>query len=89
MDISSDELTARMADGGVLVRSGREYGPSGEGHFCISFATDLDSLEEDCVESRPFSSTSSADLLTLQRERSGPSREGSAVRGIRRSAERD
>jgi aspartate/methionine/tyrosine aminotransferase len=45
MDISSDELASRMADGGVLVRSGREYGPSGEGYFRISFATDLDSLE--------------------------------------------
>ena len=46
MDISSDELTARMADSGVLVRSGREYGPSGKGFFRISFATDLDSLAE-------------------------------------------
>jgi aspartate aminotransferase len=46
MDISSDELAVRMADGGVLVRSGREYGPSGEGYFRISFATDLESLEE-------------------------------------------
>ncbi|WP_169811217.1 pyridoxal phosphate-dependent aminotransferase [Nocardia amamiensis] len=44
MDISSDELTRRMADAGVLVRSGREYGPSGEGHFRISFATDADHL---------------------------------------------
>ncbi|MFI6369167.1 pyridoxal phosphate-dependent aminotransferase [Nocardia sp. NPDC050630] len=44
MDISSDDLTQRMADAGVLVRSGREYGPSGEGHFRISFATDTDSL---------------------------------------------
>jgi aspartate aminotransferase len=46
MEISSDELVARMADAGVLVRSGREYGPSGEGHFRISFATDMASLEE-------------------------------------------
>ena len=46
MDISSDELAARMADSGVLVRSGREYGPSGKGFFRISFATDLDSLAE-------------------------------------------
>jgi aspartate aminotransferase len=44
MELSSDELTARMANEGVLVRSGREYGPTGEGHFRISFATDLDSL---------------------------------------------
>jgi aspartate aminotransferase len=46
MEISSDELSARMADAGVLVRSGREYGPSGEGSFRISFATDLDNLAE-------------------------------------------
>ena len=46
MYISSDELAARMADSGVLVRSGREYGPSGKGFFRISFATDLDSLAE-------------------------------------------
>jgi aspartate aminotransferase len=46
MRISSDELAGRMSRAGVLVRSGREYGPSGEGHFRISFATDLDSLEE-------------------------------------------
>jgi aspartate aminotransferase len=43
--LSSDELTAQLAAAGVLVRSGREYGPSGEGHFRISFATDLDSLD--------------------------------------------
>jgi len=44
--ISSDELTARMAAAGVIVRSGREYGPSGEGHFRISFAADPDKLDE-------------------------------------------
>jgi aspartate aminotransferase len=46
MRISSDELTDQLARAGVIVRSGREYGPSGEGHFRISFATDLDNLEE-------------------------------------------
>lgn len=46
MSISSDELTGRMSRAGVVVRSGREYGPSGEGYFRISFATDIDSLEE-------------------------------------------
>jgi aspartate aminotransferase len=46
MRISSDELTDQMARAGVIVRSGREYGPSGEGLFRISFATDLDNLEE-------------------------------------------
>lgn len=43
-NLNSDELTTRMAAAGVLVRSGREYGPTGEGHFRISFATDMESL---------------------------------------------
>ena len=38
--LSSDALTARLAEGGVLVRSGTEYGPSGAGHFRISYAVD-------------------------------------------------
>lgn len=44
--LSSDEMTARFAEAGVLVRSGSEFGPSGEGHIRISFATDIDSLTE-------------------------------------------
>ncbi|TDL39666.1 pyridoxal phosphate-dependent aminotransferase [Arthrobacter nitrophenolicus] len=44
--LTSDEMTARFADAGVLVRSGSEFGPSGEGHIRISFATDVDSLKE-------------------------------------------
>jgi aspartate aminotransferase len=44
--LTSDEMVARFADAGVLVRSGSEFGPSGEGHIRISFATDVDSLEE-------------------------------------------
>jgi aspartate aminotransferase len=44
--LSSDEMTARFAEAGVLVRSGSEFGPSGEGHIRISFATDVGSLEE-------------------------------------------
>ena len=39
-------MTARFAEAGVLVRSGSEFGPSGEGHIRISFATDLESLRE-------------------------------------------
>lgn len=35
---SSDELVQRLARGGLLVRSGREYGPSGEGRIRLSFA---------------------------------------------------
>lgn len=44
--LSSDEMTARFAAAGVIVRSGSEYGPSGEGHVRISFATDTASLDE-------------------------------------------
>jgi aspartate aminotransferase len=42
--IASTELAARMIAGGVMVRAGREYGPSGEGHFRISFATSTENL---------------------------------------------
>ncbi|MFJ8048315.1 pyridoxal phosphate-dependent aminotransferase [Streptomyces luteogriseus] len=44
--LSSGELVQRLADGGVLVRAGTEFGPSGEGHVRLSFATDDASLEE-------------------------------------------
>ncbi|MEU0452963.1 pyridoxal phosphate-dependent aminotransferase [Streptomyces sp. NPDC006129] len=44
--LSSAELVQRLADGGVLVRAGSEFGPSGEGHIRLSFATDEASLEE-------------------------------------------
>jgi aspartate aminotransferase len=44
--LSSTELTRQLADAGVLVRSGWEYGPSGEGHIRISYATDVASLRE-------------------------------------------
>ncbi|WP_191089235.1 pyridoxal phosphate-dependent aminotransferase [Microbacterium radiodurans] len=45
-DLTSDEMTARFADGGVVVRSGSEFGPSGEGYVRLSFATDPDTLRE-------------------------------------------
>jgi aspartate aminotransferase len=44
--LPSVELAQRLADGGVLVRAGSEFGPSGEGHIRLSFATDEASLEE-------------------------------------------
>ncbi|MDR7159939.1 pyridoxal phosphate-dependent aminotransferase [Arthrobacter sp. BE255] len=44
--LTSDEMAARFAEAGVLVRSGSEFGPSGEGHIRISFATDVESLKE-------------------------------------------
>jgi len=52
--LTSDEMAARFAEAGVLVRSGSEFGPSGEGHIRISFATDVDSLKEGLVR---FAST--------------------------------
>lgn len=44
--LTSQELVDAFAAGGVLVRSGAEFGPSGEGHVRISFATDETSLAE-------------------------------------------
>lgn len=43
--VGSDDLVARFALNGVLVRSGAEYGPSGEGGFRISFAAGVPELE--------------------------------------------
>lgn len=45
-DLTSTELVARFAEGGVLLRAGSEFGPSGEGHVRLSFATDDESLAE-------------------------------------------
>lgn len=44
-ELTSDEMTARFAAAGVIVRSGSEFGPSGEGHVRLSFATDPGNLE--------------------------------------------
>jgi aspartate aminotransferase len=44
--LTSDEMARRFADAGVLVRSGSEFGPSGEGHVRLSFATGPASLAE-------------------------------------------
>ncbi|MCR6488439.1 aminotransferase class I/II-fold pyridoxal phosphate-dependent enzyme [Amycolatopsis sp. OK19-0408] len=40
----SGEVAALLGEHGVAVRAGREYGPGGEGHVRISFATDLATL---------------------------------------------
>jgi aspartate aminotransferase len=45
-DRPSEEVTRRLADAGVAVRAGREYGPGGEGHVRLSFAADLPVLAE-------------------------------------------
>ncbi len=44
--LPSVELARLLLAGGVAVRPGREFGPGGEGHFRISFATDLATLDE-------------------------------------------
>ncbi|KIH99576.1 aspartate aminotransferase [Streptomonospora alba] len=43
-DLPSDAVARELAERGVLVRSGTEYGPSGEGHIRISFAASEDDL---------------------------------------------
>lgn len=43
--LSAEQLAGRFAEGGVLLRAGTEFGPSGEGHVRLSFATDEASLE--------------------------------------------
>jgi aspartate aminotransferase len=40
------EVAARLLAGGVAVRAGSEFGPSGEGHVRLSFAADLPTLQE-------------------------------------------
>lgn len=44
--LTSEQLVMEFARGGVLVRSGTEYGSSGEGHVRISFAANDASLKE-------------------------------------------
>ena len=45
-DVPASELTDRLLDAGVAVRAGTEYGPSGEHHFRLSFATSRENLDE-------------------------------------------
>lgn len=44
--LPSVDLAQLLLAGGVAVRPGREFGPAGEGHFRISFAADLATLDE-------------------------------------------
>lgn len=44
--LSSTQLAAHASSHGVLVRAGSEFGPSGEGHIRLCFATDEHSLHE-------------------------------------------
>lgn len=43
--LSSDEVRAELAEAGVLLRSGSEYGPSGEGYLRMSFAASVSEIE--------------------------------------------
>ncbi|GHJ42219.1 hypothetical protein Sm713_78280 [Streptomyces sp. TS71-3] len=60
--LSAEEMATRLAAGGVLVRSGSEYGPSGEGHVRLSYATSLELLDEglDRLRAVPPSLTATA-----------------------------
>ncbi|GII96816.1 pyridoxal phosphate-dependent aminotransferase [Sinosporangium siamense] len=43
-DLPSEGVARELAERGVMVRAGAEYGPSGEGHVRISFAASEDDL---------------------------------------------
>lgn len=45
-NISSREMAAFLLDHGVAVRSGTEFGPSGEGYVRLSFATSRENIQE-------------------------------------------
>jgi aspartate aminotransferase len=44
--LNSEDLARRLLAGGVSVRAGSEFGPSGQGHIRLSFAADIDTLDE-------------------------------------------
>jgi aspartate aminotransferase len=45
-DMPSREMAAFLLDRGVAVRSGTEFGPAGEGHVRLSFATSRENIQE-------------------------------------------
>ena len=45
-DLPSEQMARRLLEEGVWVRAGSEYGPSGHHHIRLSFAADLDTLDE-------------------------------------------
>jgi len=45
-DMSAREMTRFLLERGVAVRSGTEFGPGGEGHVRLSFATSRDNIRE-------------------------------------------
>ena len=44
--ITSRDMTSYLADNGILVRSGTEFGENGQKHIRISFTTSIEELEE-------------------------------------------
>ena len=46
LPLTSADLAARLLEGGVHVRAGSEFGPSGEGHLRLSFATSMEKLDD-------------------------------------------
>jgi len=44
--LTSQQMTKYLSDKGIIVRSGTEFGPNGQKHFRICFATSLENLEE-------------------------------------------
>jgi aspartate aminotransferase len=77
--LSSEQLAERFAAGGVLVRAGSEFGPSGEGHVRVSFATDEASLAEGL---RRFAAVV-RDLSERQRAVTPGSRDATASEGAK------
>ena len=48
-DLSSRELTQRLSEKKVLVRSGTEFGQNGEKHIRITFAASVENIEKGLV----------------------------------------
>jgi len=45
-DLSAKDMTAFLSERGLAARSGTEFGPAGEGHIRLSFATSRDNIRE-------------------------------------------
>ncbi|GAB3263687.1 aminotransferase class I/II-fold pyridoxal phosphate-dependent enzyme [Arthrobacter pigmenti] len=54
LDKPSQVVVAELAEAGVIVRAGDEYGPSGEGAFRVSFAASLSDIEEGFTRIRSY-----------------------------------
>lgn len=62
--IAARDMTRTLLDRGVALRSGTEYGPSGEGYVRVAFATDRQSLTEGMLRVRSTLSEAVAGSLT-------------------------